>query len=146
MKMTNKFVKDGKLAVIISVGHGAGWSTWAWPEDSDRALYDPKLVQLLLDRKEDQNKFKTDMQDESLENETRIFEFFEFKIQENKHNDLIKQYLKSEYNGIDNDFIDADIENMIVQWIPLGEKFVIQEYDGLELLITEDMMEVATDH
>lgn len=42
--MTAKLVRDGKVAVLISRGFGAGWYTWiheSW------ALYDPVIVQML---------------------------------------------------------------------------------------------------
>lgn len=42
--MTAKLVRDGRVAVLVSRGWGAGWSTWigeTW------ALYDPVIVQML---------------------------------------------------------------------------------------------------
>ena len=40
MSETNKVVRDGKVAVIVSPGYGAGWSSWNSPEDA----FDPKIV------------------------------------------------------------------------------------------------------
>lgn len=42
----NKLVKDGKVAVLISPGFGAGWSTWnlKYPE----ILFDAGMVDLVL--------------------------------------------------------------------------------------------------
>ena len=43
----NKVIRDGKVAVLVSPGFGAGWSTWAYNggEDSrDFMLHDPTLV------------------------------------------------------------------------------------------------------
>jgi hypothetical protein len=44
--MMNKLVKDGKVAVLISPGFGAGWSTWnhEYPD----MLFDAGMVDLVL--------------------------------------------------------------------------------------------------
>ena len=41
-----KLIIDGKVAVLVSHGYGAGWSTW---EHDERMLFDPVLAQMLLD-------------------------------------------------------------------------------------------------
>lgn len=38
--MVDKVVRDGKVAVIVSPGFGAGWSTWASEDDA----FDPAVV------------------------------------------------------------------------------------------------------
>lgn len=38
-----KVIKDGKVALLIS---GTGWSTW---NESDEMLYDPTIVNILMD-------------------------------------------------------------------------------------------------
>ena len=43
-----KLIKDGKVAVLISPGFGAGWSTWAIG-DRDELLFDAEIAQALLD-------------------------------------------------------------------------------------------------
>lgn len=41
-----KFEKDGRVAVLVSRGFGAGWSTW----NSDPAtVFDPEMVKAVLD-------------------------------------------------------------------------------------------------
>lgn len=40
----DRHVVDGKVAVLVSPGHGAGWSTWG----SDDMAFDPGLVALVL--------------------------------------------------------------------------------------------------
>jgi hypothetical protein len=42
-----KVIKDGKVAVLISTGWGAGWSTWN--TESPEMLFDPTLVQMVED-------------------------------------------------------------------------------------------------
>lgn len=46
----NKMIKDGKVAVLVSPGFGAGWYTWNvhCPE----CLFDPEIVQMVLDGKD----------------------------------------------------------------------------------------------
>lgn len=43
-----KVIKDGKVAVLISPGFGAGWSTWADAEHKKTMLFDPDMVNALL--------------------------------------------------------------------------------------------------
>lgn len=46
--MIPKLVRDGNVAVIISPGHGAGWSTWSHDsEERLKVLFDPGMVDLL---------------------------------------------------------------------------------------------------
>jgi hypothetical protein len=40
-----KVIRNGKVAVLVSYGFGAGWSTWALGESSEeRMMFDPDLV------------------------------------------------------------------------------------------------------
>lgn len=41
-----KSLKNGKLAVLVSYGYGAGWYTWHHVEE---LLFDPKIVDMVLD-------------------------------------------------------------------------------------------------
>lgn len=46
----NKVIRDGKVAVLVSPGFGAGWSTWSYSgrEDyRDFMLHDPTLVAMV---------------------------------------------------------------------------------------------------
>lgn len=48
-----KLIKDGKVAVIISPGFGAGWSTWATSnEEKEFLLFDKTLAQMVIDKME----------------------------------------------------------------------------------------------
>jgi hypothetical protein len=40
----NKVIRDGKVAVLISCGYGAGFGSWGGPIE---AIFDPKLVELI---------------------------------------------------------------------------------------------------
>ena len=41
-----KLIKNGCVAVLVSHGYGAGWSTW---ESDERMLFDPVLAEMLED-------------------------------------------------------------------------------------------------
>ena len=41
-----KYIKDGKVAILVSPEYGAGWSTWNI--DCPEMLYDPTIVDILL--------------------------------------------------------------------------------------------------
>ena len=43
-----KLIKDGKVAVVISPGYGAGWSTWA-SESIESLMFDASIAQAVLD-------------------------------------------------------------------------------------------------
>jgi hypothetical protein len=38
----NKLIRDGKVAVLVSPGYGAGWYTW---HGNEELLYDPSIVE-----------------------------------------------------------------------------------------------------
>ncbi len=42
----NKLIRDGKVAVLISPGYGAGWYTWN--TEHPECLYDPEIVKIVL--------------------------------------------------------------------------------------------------
>lgn len=53
--MAEKFIKNGKVAVIISPGYGAGFSTWGNNRNeagfNEDMAFDPVIVQAILDKK-----------------------------------------------------------------------------------------------
>ena len=42
-----KVIRDGKVAVLVSSGFGAGW--YSWNSDYEELLFNPTLVQMVLD-------------------------------------------------------------------------------------------------
>jgi len=45
-----KHEENGKVAVLISPGYGAGWSTWNYEDDiSEAMLFDKDIIKLLLE-------------------------------------------------------------------------------------------------
>lgn len=89
-----KIIRDGMVAVAVSPGFGAGWSTW-----NDIDPMDARFNQLFLDGKH--------------EEAARLCEELDIGYA----------------GGAD------DVE---IRWIPVGTRFVIQEYDGAEDLMTID--------
>lgn len=43
--LMNKLIRDGKVAVLVSPGHGAGWSTWN--AEHEEILFDPAIVEFV---------------------------------------------------------------------------------------------------
>lgn len=41
----NKVIRNGKVAVLVSPGYGAGW--YSWNQDYKELLFHPKLVELV---------------------------------------------------------------------------------------------------
>jgi hypothetical protein len=88
-----KLIKDGMVAVLVSRGFGAGWSTWV--SDYPECLFDPVLAQMLIDGA-DEMEIATVAQ---------------------------KRYPDAYLGGLD---------GLDVEWLPVGTKFRVDEYDGAE--------------
>ena len=43
--MTEKVIRDGRVAVLISPGYGGGWSTWCEDNQREAALFDRRFVE-----------------------------------------------------------------------------------------------------
>ena len=89
-----KIVRDGMVAVAVSYGYGAGWSTW-----TDVNPMDARFNQLFLEGKHAEAAALCDEEDLG-------------------------------YAG--------GAEDVSIEWIPVGTKFIIDEYDGAESLMTID--------
>jgi hypothetical protein len=49
-----KYIKNGQVAVIISPGFGAGWSTWNNVEYGEELMFDPMVVDMILNNKSEE--------------------------------------------------------------------------------------------
>lgn len=47
----DKVIRDGKVAVLVSYGYGAGW--YSWNEDHKELLFSPKVVAMVESGKRD---------------------------------------------------------------------------------------------
>ena len=92
----DKLIRDGKVAVLVSPGFGAGWYTW---HSIDELIYDPSIVEWV----------------------------------ERQELDKIQAYMELKYPEV----YYGGLEDLEVNWVPLGAKFRIDEYDGAESLVLE---------
>ena len=97
----DKVIRDGKVAVLVSRGYGAGWSTWT--DEIETYLFHPKLVQM---------------------------------VEEERHSEITTEWMEQEL-GLDVSYTGGT-DGLEIQWVPVGTKFVIDEYDGHESLRTID--------
>jgi hypothetical protein len=98
--MVEKLIRGNQVAVLVSRGYGAGWSTWNTenPQIQEAMLFDPDIAQAVLD----------------------------------KNLDKAEEIATRKYPG---DSYTGGIEdNMVVEWVNIGDRFYIQEYDGSESL------------
>lgn len=105
----NKIICDGKVAVLVSSGYGAGWSTWNTVH-SDSLLFDPDIVQMVLDRA---------------------------PVLDSDGAREIADFAESRYNDEENTVYTGGADGLVVEWIPVGTRFMITEYDGHETVVTE---------
>jgi hypothetical protein len=104
----NKVIRDGKVAVVVSPGFGAGWSTWATArggEDGEDVtgfmLFDPTLVDM---------------------------------VERGALAEEIETYVTSMYS----DVYCGGADDLTIQWLPVGTAFRIHEYDGSESVEIRD--------
>jgi len=98
-----KLVKDGNVAVIVSPGFGAGWSTWCAGKYPD-ADTNAELAQCILDGGD-------------------------------RHAVAARLFP---------DAYDGGLDQCVVEWVPQGSQYRIDEYDGSEsLVIGHDDMRTA---
>jgi hypothetical protein len=45
--MTDKVIRDGKVAVLVSPSYGAGWSSWALEHNKQAMMFSPKMVEAI---------------------------------------------------------------------------------------------------
>lgn len=103
-----KVIRDGKVAVIISPGYGAGWYSWHGYEE---LLFHPKLVELV----------------------------------EQGRRGSITEKLCLEILGNPKDayMYLGGAHQLVIEWVPVGTPFRIDEYDGSESLVTDPTNLVA---
>ena len=91
-------VRDGRVAVLVSPGFGAGWYSW---HGIEALLFDPAVVEL---------------------------------VESGAESSVIQQYCEELY-GDEPYFGGAG--DLIVEWVPVGARFRVHEYDGSESLVFE---------
>ena len=113
----DKVIVDGKVAVLVSGGYGGGWSTWMDGDTLDQPnrsiAFEPKVVEMVLAGEKDKNR---------AERKATL--------------DKIKEYMTETYPG----YYTGGAEGLEVEWVLVGSKFYIEEYDGNESLVLESDM------
>lgn len=99
--------------MLIHPCHGAGWSTWA--EDSEKLLllFDPQIVEIVLEYHKHTEPNRKEMKQEIL------------KI--------------ASLKGYDSCMEGA--AELHVTWVPQGTQFRVREYDGYETLEVKDNLD-----
>lgn len=93
--MVAKLEKNGIVAVLVSPGFGAGWSTWN-RDHCPEIVFDPEIVEAVLN--EDRN--------------------------------LAANIATKKYPNC----YDGGTEDLMVEWLPVGTVFEIEEYAGSETI------------
>lgn len=101
----DKVIRDGKVAVAISRGFGAGWTTW----NKDISPFEPKVITM---------------------------------IEANRQGEITREWCEENLNITGAYCGGAD--ELEIEWLPVGEKFYIHEYDGSESIVTgDDLIQTA---
>lgn len=102
-----KVIRDGNVAVLVSPGFGAGWSTWGDNQQREMLLFDRRFV-------------------EAAEAGTKDIE-----------------PLAKEIFG-DNPPYCGGWRDITIEWLPVGTRFCVEEYDGSESMrFVDDLVIVA---
>lgn len=103
----NKVVQDGKVAVIINEAYGTPWYNTHFEED---LVFDPYIVSLVQEMSAGKMPF-----------------------------DVYLEHMKTYLTDIGmNDMpVGQFLRDLVVEWVPVGSKFIIQEYDGYEYIVLE---------
>ena len=103
-----KTIRNGKVAVLYSPGFGAGWYTW--------------------------NDYHTD--GDGSKREFLLFgDEYLISLIEAGHMNHALNYAKS---VLGEDFYYGGFEDIAIEWLDVGTRFIITEYDGSESIQTEN--------
>ena len=125
-----KEIREGKVAVLVSPGYGAGWYSW---HDIDELLFDPKVVKL-VEKKEAIN---CKLEDANIRGDVTAKTSLD-----KQYYDIVEQieeYAKEAYkNELGHEPYVGGAVQLVVVWLDEGEEFIIDEYDGSESIETKD--------
>lgn len=122
--MVERYYNEDKttIAVLVSYGYGAGWSTWNNKyEEPFQIAYDKRVVEFWLTHKDDKHYI-----DE--------LDRFDFEANEIK-TEAIKYFESIGYKNV----YFGGFEDIKLVWVPIGTTFKINEYDGDEGLYILDL-------
>lgn len=95
-----KVIRDGKVAILISRGFGAGWYSW---NNNLELVFSPKIVEM---------------------------------VEQGRSKEIDEEWIE-ENLGFENIYCGG-AANLEINWLPVGTRFIIEEYDGAESLKTID--------
>lgn len=110
-----KYIKDGKVAILYSPGFGAGWSTWG----EEKLAWDKRVVEYYLEHKDDKEFMR------------------QIDIAGSKVEKEAEKYF--EELGYPNIYFGG-FNELKIGWLKEGTKYHINEYDGSEYIQTVDNM------
>lgn len=114
--MPEKVIRDGKVAVLVSHGFGAGWSSWGRSSaPAEELMFDSELVALI----EKRDAIRAKHEDEAL-----------WEVAKKAAVDYCLKRWPDVYTG--------GVGGLSVEWVPVGRRFRINEYDGSETLVLDD--------
>ena len=102
----DKYIRDGKYAVLVSGGYGAGFSTWC-----DIKAHDPRLISFLYEN--------------GLVSKANKLNVIDGQIVD----DFIRKEIVSEGQYL------SGLWDCHIEWIDLEDDYRIDEYDGFETLV-----------
>lgn len=106
----DKVIKDGMVAVLVSPNFGSGWSTYASGVSAEEMMYCPEIVEFILTHANEREGLTLEQYKELKKIARKLFP---------------EQWL-------------LGLGGIMVEWIPVGTKFYIDEYDGSETLVKLD--------
>ena len=95
----DKVIRDGKVAVLVSPGYGAGWSTWETKLSQDILLFSPLIVEM---------------------------------VEAGRQKEITEGWINEKF-GVE-DVYPGGAYQLEIEWVEVGTKFTIREYDGSEWL------------
>lgn len=107
------YEKNGKVALLVSYGYGAGWSTWG----DERLAYDKRVVEFWLAHKDD--------------------EYYMRKVRDYSYTGHEASFANMEatafFDGIGyKDTYLGGFEGIEIEWVEPNDVWRISEYDGSE--------------
>ena len=101
-----KLIWNNMTAVLISTDYGPGWTSSFYDKElAKKAIFDPEIAQRVLDKPQNASQAELNSWLASIK-------------------ELIKYKYPDEYT--------SGVEDLKVEWIPIGTRFRIKEYDGYE--------------
>lgn len=106
-----------KFGVLVSYGFGAGWSTWSGRE----LAYDRRVIEFWLAHQNDRRWMR---------------EVERYRPESPEHKEACEFFINE--LGLDDCPYMGGFPDCVLQWVPVGARFRIDEYDGAESLEVEN--------